>query len=114
MATFGNKLRECRTAKGFSQTELAKQIDTYHSIIGKYERDEVRPSIDVVKKLAKVLNTTVSYLLGETKNQMALKDPSMLNRINDIIGLPEEDKNHILYTIDAMLKSVKLRNIAAL
>ena len=54
MATFGSKLKECRTKKGLSQTELAKQIDTYHSIIGKYERDEVNPSIDVVKKLAKV------------------------------------------------------------
>ncbi len=45
---------------------------------------------------------------------MALKDPTMLNRINDIMGLPKEDKDHIIYAIDAMVKSVKLRNIAAL
>jgi len=112
--TFGKKMKECRETKKISQNELAKLIDAHHSIIGKYERDEVKPSIDVVKKIADVLNTTVSYLLSETENQMALKDPSMLNRINDIMGLPKEDKEHIIYTIDAMLKSVKLRNIAAL
>ena len=67
MASFGSKLKECRSEKGLSQTELAKQIDTYHSIIGKYERDEVKPTIDVVKKLANVLDTTVGYLLGKKR-----------------------------------------------
>ena len=32
MTSFGEKSRECREEKGFSQAELAKQIDAYHSI----------------------------------------------------------------------------------
>jgi len=113
MTTFGNKLRECRSEKGFSQTELAKQINTYHSIIGKYERDEVKPTIDVVKKLATVLDTTVGYLLGETEERELLKDPTMLRRLNDIAKFPEEDKSCILYTIDAMINNVKLKSLNA-
>lgn len=111
MASFGSKLKECRSEKGFSQTELAKQIDTYHSIIGKYERDEVKPTIDVVKKLANVLETTVGYLLGETEEKELLKDPTMLRRLNDIAKFPENDKNCILYTIDAMINNVKLKGL---
>ncbi len=111
MATFGNKLKECRSEKGFSQTELAKQIDTYHSIIGKYERDEVNPSIDVVKKLAKVLETTVGFLLGESEDRELLKDPTMLRRLNDIAKFSDEDKSCILYTLDAMINNVKLRGL---
>ena len=111
MATFGNKLRECRSEKGLSQTELAKQIDTYHSIIGKYERDEVKPTIDVVKKLADVLDTTVGYLLGETEDRELLKDPSMMKRLNDIAKFPEQDKQCILYALDAMINNVKLKAI---
>ena len=113
MITFGNKLRECRNEKGFSQTQLAKQIDTYHSIIGKYERDEVKPTIDVVKKLATALETTVGYLLSETEERELLKDPTMLRRLNDIAKFPEEDKNCILYTIDAMINNVKLKSLNA-
>lgn len=113
MITFGNKLRECRSEKGFSQTQLAKQIDTYHSIIGKYERDEVKPTIDVVKKLATALDTTVGYLLSETEERELLKDPTMLRRLNDIAKFPEEDKNCILYTIDAMINNVKLKSLNA-
>lgn len=111
MATFGSKLKECRTEKGLSQSELAKQIDTYHSIIGKYERNEVNPSIDVVKKLAKVLDTTVGFLLGESEDKELLKDPSMLRRLNDIAKFPDEDKSCILYTLDAMINNVKLRGL---
>ena len=33
MATFGKKLRECREAKGISQSEVAKLLNTNHSII---------------------------------------------------------------------------------
>ena len=86
-------------------------LGVHHSIIGKYERDDVKPSIDVVKKMGDSLDTTVGYLLGETQNQNILKNPDMLKRLNDIDTFPQEDKEHILYTLDAMIKSVKLKSI---
>ncbi len=107
--TFGKKLRECREAKKLSQSELAKLLNTNHSIIGKYERDEVKPTIDVVKRLADELGTTVGFLLGETKELNILKNPAMLNRMNDIEELPDNEKNHILYTLDALLRDAKTK-----
>ncbi len=114
MDTFGKKLRECREAKKLSQNELAKLIEAHHSIIGKYERDEVKPSIVVVKKIANILDTTVGYLLGESQDKNLLKDPTMLKRLNEISSFNDYDKEHILYTIDGLIKSVKIKNIAAL
>ena len=92
-----------------SQGELAKKLSTSTSVIGRYERDEMTPSIDAAKKIAKLLNTTVGYLLGETEQTNLLSDPDMLKRLNDIVNLPESDKSHILYTIDNLLASVKTR-----
>ncbi len=71
----------------------------------------VKPSIDVVKNIAAALDTTVGYLLGESKKQDVLKDTAMLKRLNDIASFPDEDKKHILYTLDALIKSVKLKAI---
>jgi transcriptional regulator with XRE-family HTH domain len=93
------------------KSELARQLSVHHSIIGKYERDEVKPSIDVVKNIAAALDTTVGYLLGESKKQDVLKDTAMLKRLNDIASFPDEDKKHILYTLDALIKNVKLKAI---
>jgi transcriptional regulator with XRE-family HTH domain len=107
MDTFGKKLRECREAKGLSQKDLAKLLNTSYSVVGKYERDEMLPSIDAAKKIAKLIDTTVGYLLGEVKDMNVFKDTAMLKRLNDITALKENDKEHILYTIDHLLASVK-------
>lgn len=109
MASFGKRLRECRDAKKLSQQALAKKMETSYTVIGKYERDEMVPSIQVAKNLARILDTTVGYLLGETDEVNLLKDPDMLKRLNDIAALPDTDKTHILYTIDNLLASVKTR-----
>jgi transcriptional regulator with XRE-family HTH domain len=81
------------------------------SIIGNYERDEVKPTIDVVKKMAKVLETTVGYLLGESKDTQLIKDPAMLKRFNAINELPEKDKECIMSLMDAYLAKAKLQEI---
>lgn len=111
--SFGKKMRECREAKSLSQSELARKLGTNHSIIGKYERDEVKPTIDVVKKIAGILDTTVGYLLGESDEINLLKDPLMLKRLNDINLLSDQDREHILYTIDGLLRDAKTRQAYA-
>ena len=114
MASSGTKIAALRKELKLSQTDLAKQLSTSVSVISRYERDEMTPSIDVAKKLAAILNTTVGYLLDESGQESVLKDPDMLKRLNDIAKMEKEDKNHILYAIDGLIKSVKLKNIAAL
>jgi len=111
MQSFGKKLRECRDTKNLSQSALAKILNTNHSIIGKYERDEVKPTIDVVKKLANALETNVGYLLGETENTNTLKDSTMLKRLNDIASFSKEEQKHILFALDAMITKIKLGNL---
>jgi len=114
MSTFGKKLRECREAKGLSQKELAKLLNTSYSVIGKYERDEMQPSIEAAKKIAKLVDTTVGYLLSESEQENVLKDPDMLKRLTEIEKMEDADKGHILSVIDGFIKSIKLKNIVAL
>lgn len=108
MSSFGKKLTECRKVKNLSQKELAKIFNTSHTTIGKYERDEMTPSIDAAKKLAKILDTTVGYLLGENDNADLFKDPKMLQRFQDISSLPEKDKESLLTTVDYFIKASKI------
>ena len=107
MSSFGQRLTQCRKARGLTQAELARRMQTNHSILGKYERDQVRPSIDVVVRLTEELETTVSYLLGEVEEETLLKDPVMLERLKTLHALPEEQRRHILYALDAMLRDAK-------
>lgn len=112
--SFGKKLRECRESKNLSQAKLAQKLGVHHTIIGRYERDEVKPTIDIVKRIANELDTTVGYLLGETQDNNVLKDPAMLKRLNEIAAFNNSEKEHILFAIDAFIKAVKIKNIASL
>lgn len=114
MDTFGKKLRECREAKNLSQKDLATLLNTSYSVIGKYERDEMIPSIEVAKNIAKILDTTVGYILGETEQVNIFKDPTMLNRFNDIEKLDPENKKHLLSVVDGFIQALKFKNVAAL
>ncbi len=113
MVTFGKRLRECREAKKLSQQELAKKMNTAYTVIGKYERDEMIPSIEVAKKLAIFLNTTVGYLLGEVEKSDTFKDPIMLQRFTEINSLADTDKHCILYAIDGLLQNVRTKKAFA-
>ena len=108
MDTFGKKLSECRKQIGMSQKDLAKVFGTSHSTIGKYERDEMIPSIEAAKRLAKILDTTVGYLLGETDNSSIFRDKKMLQRFKDIISLPDEERRSLLLTVDHFIKATKI------
>ena len=84
MISFGKKIAMLRKENAWSQTELAKKLNTSVSVISRYERDEMPPSIEAAKKLAELLGTTVGYWLGETGDANIFKNPDMLRRFNEI------------------------------
>jgi transcriptional regulator with XRE-family HTH domain len=107
MMSFGQKLSYCRKDKKLSQAELGKLSGINGDIIGKYERDEMKPSIDTAKKLADALDVTLDYLVGE--GDLKVLDKKTLQRLEDIEKLPAEDKNNIFYTLDNLIKAAKLK-----
>ncbi len=79
-------------------------------MIGNYERNSNTPSIDIILKIAKVFDVSIDYLAEE--GQFSTYDKEVLKRIEDIEDLPDEDKNHLFYVIDNLIKAVKLKSIA--
>lgn len=87
---------------------MANFFNTPYTTIGKYERDEMTPSIDAAKKLAKILDTSICYLIGENDEANLFKDPKMLQRFQDISVLPEKEKECLLTIVDHFIKSAKI------
>ena len=65
---FGKRLGEVRKDKKMSQDDLAKKVVVHGAVIGRYERDEVKPSIEVASKIADVLEVSIDFLLGKIIN----------------------------------------------
>jgi len=104
--SLGQKIADLRKKKKISQNELGKRVGTSGDIIGRYEREEVKPSIEVASKIADELDTSLDFLMGKTNVEL---DKSIISRVVEIQNLPLEDKTHILYTIDGLLQNVRTR-----
>lgn len=52
---FGDRVRELRTEKGWSQDELAHRADLHRTYVGGVERAERNVTLQTVEKLAKAL-----------------------------------------------------------
>lgn len=77
-------------------------------IIGRFD---AFPSIETAKKQTKILYTMVGYLLGETDKSDLFKDPKMLQLFQDIVGLPDKERECILTTVDHFIKAAKINLI---
>ncbi len=106
--TLGQQITKLRKQKKLSQNELGKKVGTSGDIIGRYERDEVKPSIEVAAKIADILEVSLDFLIGKVTVEV---DNQLLKRVIEVQQMNHNDKEHILYTLDALIKNVKLKSI---
>jgi len=95
-----------RKKKGLSQAELGKMIGTSGDVVGRYERGDISPSVEVVSKIADALEVSVDYLLGKTAMEL---DKQALKRLEDISKLSQDNKNFVLNLIDMALRDFKTK-----
>ena len=107
--TLGQQITKLRKQKKLSQNDLGKKVGTSGDIIGRYERNEVNPSVEVASKIADVLEVSLDFLIGKLDVEV---DNTLLKRVIEVQQMNEDDREHILYTLDALIKSVKLKSIA--
>lgn len=104
---FGDRLSELRKRKKMSQDEIAKKIGVHAPVIGRYERSEVKPSIEVAVKIAEALNVSLDYLVGSTD---LILEKSIVNRIQNIQKLSDIDKGHLFALMDAFLLKCNIQS----
>lgn len=107
MLNIGSKIIELRKLRGWSQAQLAEAVNASRDIIGKYERNDNSPSIEMALKIAKVFDVSVDYLLGEGKH--AAFDKETLKRLEDIENLDQNTRNTLFSVIDTFLRDAKAR-----
>ena len=108
MVKIGNRIVELRKKKGWSQTDLAKQVEASREAIGKYERDEAQPSVETAKKIADALDVTLDYLVDE--DALPAFDKNTVKRLKSIQQLDDENKSHVFAMLDAFLLKCSIQN----
>ncbi|WP_420386235.1 helix-turn-helix domain-containing protein [Roseivirga sp.] len=99
--SFGSRLLEARKRRGLSQF-----LGTKGPVIGRDERDEVKPSVEVVIKIADALGVSLDFLVGKTSMEL---DSDALKRLEEISALPDDEKSKLYMVVDALLRDFKAK-----
>lgn len=92
------RLKETRQQMNMSQVDLAEQLNVSPAAISQYESGEKKPTIANFLKLAKILEVSTDYLLGDQKEDS--KNPQT---IQDVFpGLESMSKNDQKHVLDEM------------
>ena len=61
-----NRIRELRIEKELTQKDLAALLSINQTAVGKYERGELEPNLQSLKKLSHIFECTVDYIIGNS------------------------------------------------
>lgn len=106
--TFSRNLIKLRKERKWPQSELADKTGLPKRMIAYYETEAIKPPIDKVEIIAKVLKVKISDLLGTSEptsiqNELMNIDSRTLNKIKNILALSAEER-HIVYAfVDSLL-----------
>lgn len=104
---FGATLTRLRKEKNWSQAEIAGKTGVSRVIIGRYERNEALPSIEVAKNIADAFGISMDQLIGEGQNVSF--DKKTIKRIEELELLEEEKKKTLFDLIDTYIRDAKTR-----
>ena len=101
-----NRIKQLRKESGFTQQDLASKLNCSKSIIGLYENELRKPSMEILLKLSRIFDCNIDYLLG-VSDVRSIPDLDDLDIAfsNGIRGLNEENRE----TLKNIMKGLLLK-----
>ena len=106
--SFGERLTLVRRRKKLSQADVGRMIGINGDAYGRYERNAVKPTIDMATKISNALNISLDYLVGKTDLML---DDVVLKKMESISKMSEEDRGHVFSLLDAFIAKTKLQGL---
>ena len=115
-ATFGQRLVALRKAAAMTQQELADEVGVSRRMLAYYEGQSEHPPTTLLPALAQALHVSTDELLGLTpplRPNGRVRDNRMQRRLQQIAGLPTEERRQIMQLVDAFIERGQLKRRAA-
>ena len=101
-AALGKKIKEKRISEKLTQEQLGEMCELSSEYIGHIERGTRILSVEVLFRIAQVLNVSVDYLLF-----ISVENDNILNSITPILKDTDKNKvNHFLNTVRVLAENI--------
>ena len=106
--TLGEKINLLRKQNKLSQAEFAEKIGVSRDAVGKYERNDITPTIERVIRMSETFNVSIDFLVSNQEKEEELNKETV-KRIKEIQKLPDSEKTTIISVIDAFIRDFKAK-----
>ena len=104
-SAIAERLREARKAAGLSQGQVAKLLQMHRPTVSEIEAGNRRVSGEELVRFADTYDITVSWLLGETAEQLEMNDPRLQLAARELSKLKPDDLDRLLRLLASMRSS---------
>ena len=110
LTDFGKRLSSLRKKAGYTQVELAKELDVTQRMVSYYEGHSEYPPCSLVPKLSSILGVSADELLGLRAIQKSKQpDTRLMRRLKQIEKLDSAKKRQLLQIIDTFIEAEQLK-----
>jgi len=109
LTDFGRRLVMLRKVAGYTQVELAKELEVSQRMVSYYEGHSEYPPASLLPRLAEVLGVSADELLGIKPLKKTKKpDTRLQRRVQQIEKLPIKERRQLSLVIDTFLKAAQI------
>lgn len=84
------RMKELRTKRGLTQTELAQMLGVSKSVVSSYENAVHLPPYDILIKVAKLFGVSCDYLLNNTDHRTISTEGLTKTQVQSIERIVQE------------------------
>ena len=109
----GDKIRQLRKKRGWSQDELATKINANGRHLSRYENNKNLPTTEVLIKLSNIFNVSIDYLIFNNfpktplwfkQYDLIAKLYELIDKLKNIDDIAKNDKETLIALINKIIK----------
>ena len=112
----GQRIRQLRKEKYWTQKELGERAGIEPKNIGGYETGRLKANRKTLEKFAQAFEMTLEELTKESlvaESQKKNEDPELAQLMGELFALPEADRSHLKWMISVALRNHKVQSAMA-
>jgi transcriptional regulator with XRE-family HTH domain len=100
----GQRIKQLRKSKSWTQKELANRVSTSPAQLNKYEAGQNTPPLDKLILFAELLTTSVDFLItGNNTENAPINNTRLVQRLQLIDQFDADEKETVIKLLDAMI-----------
>lgn len=108
-----NRIKKLREELDLTQQDLANKLNCSKSVIGLYESETRKPSLEVLVKLSEIFDCSIDYILDKSdirNPEQQIKDEFLFAYHKETEGLSEEEIIDAIKAYKEIIKKYKYNN----